>query len=143
MTEDQPVQPATSRLPIVTANDGNAYIGCDAVAILLRAMADSCRTLADDPDCDLNTAADAIDLEADNLDCRAIEHTTRRSPRPIGRGLRLSGQVSVRAAASTRSANARRFRANASASLRPIVAPSSPFSTNRCVGVAQSSVRRA
>lgn len=66
---------ATSRLPIVTATDGHPYIGADAVVALLRAIAESCRTLADDPDCDLRTAAAAIDLEADNLDCRAISMT--------------------------------------------------------------------
>jgi hypothetical protein len=67
---------ASSRLPIVTSTDGRAYLGVDAVVALLRAIAESCRTLADDPDAgDLRVAADAIDLEADNLDCRAIEHT--------------------------------------------------------------------
>lgn len=74
--DDEPVHPATSHLPIVTDRAGRPYIPCDAVALLLRAMADSCRTLADDTDCDLHSAAAAIDLEADNLDCRAIEHTT-------------------------------------------------------------------
>jgi hypothetical protein len=72
---DEPAEHATSQLPIVTATDGHAYIGADAVVVLLRAIAESCRCLADDPDCDLHTAAAAIDLEADNLDCRAIERT--------------------------------------------------------------------
>lgn len=69
---------ATSRIPIATA-DGRPYIPADAVVALLRAIAESCRNLADDPDCDLRTAAAAIDLEADNLDCRAIGLTERRS----------------------------------------------------------------
>ncbi|MEU8569228.1 hypothetical protein AB0C51_12845 [Streptomyces pathocidini] len=72
---DEHVEPASSRLPIVTSTDGHAYIGCDAVVAYLRAIAESCRNLADDPDCDLRSAATAIDLEADNLDCRAIGHT--------------------------------------------------------------------
>jgi hypothetical protein len=70
---------ATSRLPIVTATDGRPYIPADAVVALLRAIAESCRNLADDPDCTLAGAAAAIDLEADNLDCRAISMTERRS----------------------------------------------------------------
>ena len=72
---DEPAEHATSQLPIVTATDGHAYIGADAVVLLLRVIATSCRDLADDPDCDLRTAATAIDLEADNLDCLAIERT--------------------------------------------------------------------
>ncbi|MFE9003102.1 hypothetical protein ACFYOY_13315 [Streptomyces sp. NPDC007875] len=78
MTEgdDAPVQPATTSLPIVTATDGQPYLGCDAVISFLRAIADSCRNLADNPECDLETAAAAIDYEADALECRAIAHTT-------------------------------------------------------------------
>lgn len=67
---------ATSQLPIVTSTDGHAYLGVDAVVALLRAIAESCRNLADDPDCDLRGAATAIDLEADNLDCLAIMRTS-------------------------------------------------------------------
>jgi hypothetical protein len=66
---------ASSRIPIVTATDGRAYIPADAVADLLRAIAASCRDLAADPDCTLDGAAAAIDLEADALDCRAIMQT--------------------------------------------------------------------
>lgn len=66
---------ATSRLPIVTDRDGHAYLGAEAIVELLRAIAESCNNLADDPDCDLRTAAAAIDMEADNLACRAIERT--------------------------------------------------------------------
>lgn len=65
---------ATNRLPIATA-DGRPYIPADAVVALLRVIATSCRDLADDPDCDLRTAAAAIDIEADTLDCRAIAQT--------------------------------------------------------------------
>lgn len=75
MSDDAPAEHATSRLPIVTATDGHTYIGADAVVALLRAIAASCRNLADDPDCTLAGAAAAIDLEADNLDCLAIQHT--------------------------------------------------------------------
>lgn len=71
---------ATDRLPIVTDTHGHAYLGADAVVALLRAIAESCRILADDPDSgDLRAAAAAIDLEADNLDCRAIERTRKAS----------------------------------------------------------------
>ena len=68
---------ATDRLPIVTDTDGHAYLGADAVVALLRAIAESCRTLADDPDSGgLRAAGAAIDLEADNLDCLAIMRTS-------------------------------------------------------------------
>lgn len=77
MTEDDaPVQPATTSLPIVTSTDGQPYIGCDAILAFLRAIADSCRNLANEPDCGLESAAAAIDYEADALECRAIAHTT-------------------------------------------------------------------
>ncbi|MFF1544110.1 hypothetical protein [Streptomyces sp. NPDC058291] len=66
---------ATDRLPIVTSTDGHAYLGADAVVELLRAIAESCRMLADDPDYGLDAVAVAIEMEADNLDCRAIERT--------------------------------------------------------------------
>jgi hypothetical protein len=67
---------ATSRLPIATSTDGQAYLAADAVVALLRAIAESCRILADDPDSGgLRAAGAAIDMEADNLDCRAIART--------------------------------------------------------------------
>jgi hypothetical protein len=66
---------ATDRLPIVTSTDGHAYLGADAVVALLRAIAESCRILADDPDSSLEGVAVGIEMEADNLDCRAIERT--------------------------------------------------------------------
>ncbi|OMI34395.1 hypothetical protein [Streptomyces sparsogenes] len=71
MTEDDdaPVQPASTSLPIVTATDGQPYLGCDAVLALLRAIAESCRNLASEPDCGLESAAAAIDYEADALEC--------------------------------------------------------------------------
>lgn len=73
---DEPVEHASSQLPIVTAADGHAYLRVDAAVVLLRALAETCRTLAGDPDCTLHGAAAAIDIEADNLDCRAIMKTT-------------------------------------------------------------------
>ncbi|MEU3826487.1 hypothetical protein AB0F36_14380 [Streptomyces sp. NPDC029080] len=66
---------ATSRLPIVTANDGHAYLPACAVVALLRAIADTHRDLAGEPGCDLHAGAAAIDQEADYLECRAIQHT--------------------------------------------------------------------
>jgi hypothetical protein len=71
---DETVQPASSQLNIVPATDGQAYIPAHDVVAFLRAIASSCRNLADDPDCDLHSAAGAIDYEADNIDCRAIQH---------------------------------------------------------------------
>lgn len=66
---------ATNRLPIATSTDGHAYLGADAVVELLRAIAESCRMLADDPNYSLDAVAIAIEMEADNLACRAIERT--------------------------------------------------------------------
>jgi hypothetical protein len=60
----------------VTASNGQPFIPCDAVLALLRAIAESCRNLADDPDCTLPGAGEAIDIEADALEARAIAHTT-------------------------------------------------------------------
>lgn len=62
-------------MPIVTGSDGQPYLPCEAVLALLRAIATSCRNLADDPDCDLHTAGAAIDIEADALEFRAIAAT--------------------------------------------------------------------
>lgn len=70
-----PLAHATDSLPIVTASNGQPFIPCDTVLALLRAIAESCRNLADDPDCDLHTAGEAIDIEADALNVRAIAHT--------------------------------------------------------------------
>lgn len=72
----QPASHAADQLPVVTASNGQPFMPCDAVLALLRAIAESCRTLADDPDCDLHTAGAAIDVEADALEARAIGHTT-------------------------------------------------------------------
>ncbi|RRQ81526.1 hypothetical protein [Streptomyces griseofuscus] len=68
-------EPVSSQLPIVTDTDGRAYIPACAVVALLRAIAATHRDLADEPGCDLRAGAAAIDAEADNLDCRAIERT--------------------------------------------------------------------
>ncbi len=72
----EPLPHAADKMPIVTANDGQPYMPCEAVLALLRAIAKSCRNLADAPDCDLQTAGAAIDIEADALEARAIGHTT-------------------------------------------------------------------
>lgn len=71
-----PLPHAADRLPIVTASNGQPYLPCDAVLALLRAIAESCRNLADDPDCTLPGAGQAIDAEADALEARAIALTT-------------------------------------------------------------------
>ncbi|MEU5900582.1 hypothetical protein [Streptomyces venezuelae] len=63
-------------VPIVTASNGQPFMPCDAVLTLLRAVAESCRNLSDDPDCDLHSAGAAIDIEADALEARAIAATT-------------------------------------------------------------------
>lgn len=76
--EDQ-VEPVTCSMPIVTGADGHAYVGCDAVVNLLRAIASAARDGADDPDCNLNVMAAAVDIQADALDCRAIAHTTLKA----------------------------------------------------------------
>ena len=75
MTDDDPVQPATSGIPITTGSDGHAYIGADAAVALLRAIAEACRNNVHDTDDAANFAA-AVDQEADNLTIRAIAHTT-------------------------------------------------------------------
>ena len=72
-----PLPHAADRMPIVTANDGQPYLSCEAVLALLRAIAESCRNFADDPDCTLHGAGDAIDIEADALEARAIAHTAK------------------------------------------------------------------
>ncbi|MEU9218894.1 hypothetical protein AB0D47_20360 [Streptomyces sp. NPDC048376] len=81
-----PLPHAADSLPIVTATDGQPYLSCEAVLVLLRAIATSwraiatsCRNLADDPDQDLHTAGAAIDIEADTLEFRAIA-ATRETP---------------------------------------------------------------
>lgn len=66
---------AADRLPVYSGSDGRAYLACDDVVALMRAIAATCRNLADDPDCDLHGAAAAVDIEADALACRAIAHT--------------------------------------------------------------------
>lgn len=76
---EAPVARAADQLSIVTASSGQPFMPCDAVLALLRSIAESCRNLADDPDCDLHTAGAAIDSEADALEARAIAHT-REAP---------------------------------------------------------------
>jgi hypothetical protein len=72
----EPLPHAADKIPIVTASNGQPFIPCDAVLALLRAIAESCDNLADDPDCDLRTASAGIEIEADALEARAIAHTT-------------------------------------------------------------------
>jgi hypothetical protein len=76
VTDDDTLPPhAADMIPIVTGSDGQPYMSCEAAVVLLRAIAETHRELADDPDCDLRTAAEAIDLEADALEAWAIGHT--------------------------------------------------------------------
>lgn len=74
---EEPLEHAADKMPIVTGSNGQPFMPCDAVLALLRAIAESCRNLADDPDCDLHTAGAAIDVEADALESRSIAHTTK------------------------------------------------------------------
>ncbi|MFD9630105.1 hypothetical protein [Streptomyces violascens] len=69
--------PITASLPLVTGPDGQPYLGCDAVVSLLRAIADTCSKTVHDVD-DAGAFADAVHLEADALDVRAIAHTQDR-----------------------------------------------------------------
>lgn len=62
-------------IPMAPASDGQAWIPAAAVVQLLRAIADGHRGLADDPDCDLRSGADAIEAEADAIEVRAIMQT--------------------------------------------------------------------
>ena len=66
---------ATDGIPILVGNDGQPYIGCDAVIALLRAIAEAQRINADEPDIDIHVMSAAIDIEADALEVRAIAHT--------------------------------------------------------------------
>ncbi|MET9728455.1 hypothetical protein [Streptomyces zaomyceticus] len=71
----RPIRRAGDLIPLAAGSDGQSWIPADAVVHLLRAIADGHRSLADDPDCDLNSGADAIDSEADAIECRAIMQT--------------------------------------------------------------------
>lgn len=75
MSDHQPTERIGSKIPIRTDRDGRAWIEAWAVTHLLRAIASGCRNFADDPDYSLHTAAAAIDIEADALECRAIMQT--------------------------------------------------------------------
>lgn len=74
--DEERVKPTTFGLPIITGSDGQTYMPTCNIVYLLRAIADSSRNLADDPDCDLTTLADTLDIEADALEVRGIAHTT-------------------------------------------------------------------
>ena len=73
----QPAKRVGNLIPMAAGSDGRAWIPADAVVQLLRAIAEGHRSLADHPDCDLRNGADAIDTEADALECRAIMQTRR------------------------------------------------------------------
>ncbi|MDG9701698.1 hypothetical protein [Streptomyces sp. DH37] len=80
--DDEHVPSPAAGLPIVTADDGQPYLPAAAVIAYLRAVADSCRNLADDPECGPETAAEAFEAtagaigqEADALECAAIART--------------------------------------------------------------------
>ncbi|MGW7053099.1 hypothetical protein [Streptomyces sp. NPDC054887] len=75
MSDDEHIEPASDRIPIVTDRQGQAYIPAEGVVELLRALAEVCRKNASNPDYRLDSVADAIDSEADALDCRAILRT--------------------------------------------------------------------
>ncbi|KAA6216428.1 hypothetical protein [Streptomyces filamentosus] len=62
-------------IPMAPASDGQAWIPAAVVVQLLRAIADGHRGLADDPECDLRSGADAIEAEADAIEVRAIMQT--------------------------------------------------------------------
>ena len=68
---DNPETPASGRIPLVQGSDGHAYIPADLVVDLLRAIASA------HPDCDLHTAAAAIDQEADALSVNVMLNTGR------------------------------------------------------------------
>ncbi|MFD8545682.1 hypothetical protein [Streptomyces sp. NPDC059649] len=82
-SNETPAQPTVTGIPIVTGRDGQPYMGCDAVVVLLRAVAEACRTNAHDI-ADARDFAAAVDIEADALAVRAIAHTTteKRGVRP-------------------------------------------------------------
>lgn len=67
--------PASGRIPLHAGSDGRPYIEAELVVDLLRAIASTHRDLADDPDCDLRGAAEAIDQEADALSVNVMLHT--------------------------------------------------------------------
>ncbi|MBB4984989.1 hypothetical protein [Streptomyces nymphaeiformis] len=71
-SNETPGEHVGNLIPMVTADDGRAYISADNVVALLRAIAETHRDLADHPDCDLRDGAASIDREADAISCRAI-----------------------------------------------------------------------
>ncbi|RSS59821.1 hypothetical protein [Streptomyces sp. WAC01280] len=72
---DKPAERIGNKIPIRTDRNGRAWIKASAVTHLLRAIASGCRDFADNPDYDLRSAAAAIDIEADAIECRAIMQT--------------------------------------------------------------------
>lgn len=78
--DDEDVLPASLRLPIVTAADGQPYMPCLAVIQLLRAITESASEYGEDLDPAALLAA--IDREADTLEARAILQTRPARTRP-------------------------------------------------------------
>jgi hypothetical protein len=66
---------ATSSIPILTWN-GSAWIGCDAAVHLLRSIAVVVESSSMPTRDVLDTLVESLRIEADNLECRAIAHTT-------------------------------------------------------------------
>lgn len=75
MSDPQPIERIGNKIPIRTDRSGRAWIQASAVTQLLRAIANGCRDYADNPACDLHSAAAAIEIEADAIECRAIDLT--------------------------------------------------------------------
>ncbi|MFD9072841.1 hypothetical protein [Streptomyces lasiicapitis] len=72
--DDDHVQPVTSGLPIYTGSNGQAYLACDTVTALLRAIAGACLGNVHHEE-SAEAFAAAVEQEADNLECRAIART--------------------------------------------------------------------
>ena len=70
----------TSGFPITTGTDGRAYLGCDTVIKLLRSIATGAERAVDEgndhPGQVLANLTEVLRLYADDLECRAIAHTT-------------------------------------------------------------------
>lgn len=69
-------QPASTSIPITTGADGQPYIGADAFVAFLHALSETCSRAVNTPE-DIAHFAEAMRVEADALQVRAIAHTTR------------------------------------------------------------------
>ncbi|GAA0453951.1 hypothetical protein ACFQ2B_27720 [Streptomyces stramineus] len=74
MNDDSGIQPVCTRLPLAMGDDGQPYLAADAVSTLFRAMAEVIRGHRNE-DGEIDIVAHILEMEADALDCRAIEHT--------------------------------------------------------------------